>query len=376
MTRGVRAFLSSNLKTIQSGDTLMHSHRRPPRQGRRRAALPALALAIVGVTGAVLAGCSEDPQGPYVIEGQGSLEGFLFFDANTDGLFDPSAGDEPVSGVQVAVRNRGTSQNFATAASGTDGRFVLPDLPAGTHDLYMVEETVPDGVTFCQNPLPVSVYIDTRAYRDVAGRLGCVISMAEAKEFDPNAGEFVTVRGIVTSFPGQVDVGLTWIEDSSGGIQIFGSVLQGQGIEIGDRIELSGTLSQFGNQLQIASPILGTVEKAVGEVIPEPVTTAQIAAAGPDPADPLQGALLRLSAAKLTVAFGDGGQNIQNGTIDDGSGATTIRVDDGVWDRDELNSLMTVGKCYNIIGMGASFNGGGQIFPRDADEIVEVPCTS
>jgi DNA/RNA endonuclease YhcR with UshA esterase domain len=338
--------------------------------------LAALALASSISAGLVLAGCADDPAGAFEVTGEGSLEAFLFLDSNRDGYFDPSDGDEPVSGVQVAVRDRGTTQNFATATSGADGRLTVTALPPGTHDLFMVEETVPDGVSFCQNPLPVSVYIDLRAYREVVGRGGCVISIAEAKVFDPNAGEFVTVQGIVISEPGQVDAGFTWIQDSSGGIQLFGSGTAGLGLEIGDRIEISGTLSQFGNQLQIASPVVNNIEKAVGAVVPELVTTAELAAAGPIPDDPLQGALVRLEAAELTVEFGGGGQNIQNGTIDDGSGAITIRIDDGVWDRNDLNNLMTVGKCYDIIGMGASFNGGGQIFPRDASEIVEVACAS
>lgn len=352
----------------------MGSHGYTPGRRARLARGAAATLVAVLVSGVTLSACADDPEGAFEVTGEGSIEAFLFLDANRDGRFDPSDGDEPVPDVQVAVRDRGTAQNFATATSGTDGRLTVSALPPGTHDLFMVEESVPEGVSFCQNPLPVSVYIDLRAYREVIGRNGCVITMAEAKLLDPNAGEFVTVQGVITSEPGQVDAGFTWIQDSSGGIQLFGSGTAGLGLELGDRIEISGTLSQFGNQLQIASPVVNNIEKAVGAVVPLLTTTAAVAAAGPIPDDPLQGALIRLERAQLTVAFGDGGQNIQNGTIDDGSGAITIRVDDGVWDRNDLNNFMTVGQCYDIIGLGASFNGGGQIFPRDATEIVEVAC--
>jgi DNA/RNA endonuclease YhcR with UshA esterase domain len=337
---------------------------------RTRRGLRVLALAVIG-TGA--AACAEDPADPYEISGTGGVEGFLYFDSNRDGVFDPSAGDEVVSGVQVAVRNRGTTENYATATSDASGRFGVESIPPGTHDLYMVEASIPDGVDFCQNPVPVSVYIGEPAFKDVAGLNGCVIAIAEAKEFDPNAGEFITIKGIVTSAPGQVDGTFTWIQDSSGGIQVFGSSLVGQGIEIGDRIEISGTLAQFGTQLQVSSPVLNALEKGVGALAPALTTTGAISAAGPLPKDFLQGLLVKVEKAELVVAFGDG-QNIQNGTINDGSGSATIRIDDGVYDRNELNSLMTVGKCYDIIGMIGNFNGEGQVFPRDADEIVEVPC--
>jgi DNA/RNA endonuclease YhcR with UshA esterase domain len=246
-------------------------------------------------------------------------------------------------------------------------------LPPGTHDLYLVETTIPDGVDFCQNPVPVSVYIGEPAFKDVAGLNGCVISIAEAKEFDPNAEEFVTIKGIVTSSPGQVDVTYTWIQDSSGGIQLFGSGLSGQGIEIGDRIEVSGVLAQYGTQLQVSSPVLNAIEKAAGALTPALTTTNAIALAGPLPKDPLQGALVRVEKAELVVAFGDG-QNIQNGTINDGSGAATIRIDDGVYDRNDLTTLMTVGLCYDITGMVGNYSGEGQIFPRSVSDIVEVPC--
>lgn len=338
--------------------------------GVGRAWLRALAFGVFAL-GAVA--CSDDPADPFEITGTGSVEGFLYFDSNRDGVFDPSAGDEAVSGVQVAVRNRGTTQNFATGTSNASGRFSMASIPPGTHDLYMVESTIPTGVSFCQNPVPVSVYLEEPAFKDVAGLNGCVISIAEAKAKDPNAGEFVTIKGIVTSYPGQVETTYTWIQDSSGGIQLFGSALSGLGIELGDRIEISGTLDQYGTQLQVASPVLNDLEKAAGVIDPALSTTTAISTAGPLPKDPLQGRLVKVQKAELVVAFGDG-QNIQNGTINDGSGAATIRIDDGVYDRNDLNNIMSVGKCYDIVGMVGNFNGEGQIFPRDVAEILEVPC--
>ena len=110
----------------------------------------------------------------------------------------------------------------------------------------------------------------------------------------------------------------------------------------------------------------------VGELSPTLTTTTEIAASGADFTDPLQGAFIRVEAAELTAPFGTG--NIQNALIDDGSGETIIRIDDGVANRNTLNDMFSVGTCYDINGFGANFFGAGQIFPRSLADIVEVPC--
>jgi hypothetical protein len=202
-----------------------------------------------------------------------------------------------------------------------------------------------------------------------------VISIAEVEALDPTAGEFVTVKGLITSAPGEIDVLFAAIQDESGGIKIADASLNGQGIERGDRVEMSGTFGQFSNENQLSGVTVNSIEKAVGEVPVASTTTAAIAAAGPDASDPLQGILVKVVKAQMVTGFGEGGLNSQNGRIDDGTGVAEIRADDGVWDRNDLDSLMQEGKCYDIVGIPGNFSGTGQLFPRRADDIVEVPCS-
>lgn len=332
-------------------------------------------LALVGL--AVVA-CDPEPAPPFEIEGTGGVEGFVFFDADTDGSFSAVAGDYAIQGADVVIFERGTEQAFSGGTATTDatGRFVITGLPVGTHDLLVDTLSAP-GVSFCQNPAPVTVYLGEVPKYDVLGRAGCVITIAEAKEFDPAAGEYVTVNGIVTSYPGQVDGSFTWIEDESTGIQIFSSALEGRDppIEVGDRIEISGTLSEFGDQLQISGAVtLNAHELDALVPVPLATTTAEITTAGTDPRDLLQGRLVVVRGAEITEAFGSGGLNVQNARIDDGSGATILRVDDGVANRDNLPTEYPAGTCYDITGMVGSFNSEGQIFPRSPADLVEVSC--
>ncbi|MFQ5703622.1 MAG: hypothetical protein ACE5HT_06340 [Gemmatimonadales bacterium] len=336
----------------------------------------------VGLVGCLalvaMVGCDTDIDPPLKIEGMGALEGLAFFDASEDGIFDPSDGDFALDGLGIAIQERGTGQTIAGATTQSDasGRFSFTGLPAGTHDMLIDTLTVPTGVNICQNPLQVTIFLGETQFTELAGRPGCLITIAAAKELG-SGGDFVVVKGIVTSFPGQIDASRTYIEDATAGALIFSGALEGQGINIGDQIEIGANTGEFSNDFEFLNPILRSVfPGAVVDPQPRLVTTAAIAASGADFTDPIQGAFIRVEKAQLIAQFGSGSLNIQNGQIDDGSGATIIRVDDGVADRNSLTTIFTVGTCYNFQGFGANFGGGGQIFLRSTDmaDMEVVSC--
>jgi DNA/RNA endonuclease YhcR with UshA esterase domain len=347
-------------------DERTNTETRPGRGARLLTTLAGLAAVVV------VAGCDEIAP-PITVDGTGSLEGLVFFDASEDGIFDPADGDSAIGGVALAVQERGTGQTFpnGSAVSAADGRFTIDALPLGTHDMKIDTLTVPDGVSICQNPIRVSVYLNETTFERVNGRPGCLITILAAKEV--TLGEFVIVRGIVTSAPGQIEANFAYIEDATAGLFLFAPALMGQGINVGDQIEVGGTTTLFNTQFQLTGAVLREVVPDVTTPIPVLVTTAEIAASGSDPFDDLQNRFVRLEKAQLLEAFAASG-NSQNSTIDDGSGTVIIRVDDGVADRNELDNIFTAGACYDINGFAANFNGAGQIFPRSLDDIVDVPC--
>lgn len=335
--------------------------------GRAPAALLAAAL---------LAGCEPDLAAPFTVDAPGNVEALAFFDADENGAFDPAAGDRALSGIRVQFRVRGTTQVLAggSVTSDAQGRIRATGLPAGTHDLWVDPASLPAGVVLCANPLGVTVDPGVTRFVQLQTRGGCLVAIAAAKTAP--VGSVVVVRGIVTSFPGQIRGSYTYIQDGTAGIRIFDASLEGRGIQIGDRIEISGTISLFNDDFQISGVTLRDHDPNFGAIAPQATTTGAIAAAGPTPAAPLQGRLVRVSRAQMTGAFGSGGVNIRNGFFDDGSGATQVRIEAGVLGTEaQVVAAFTLGKCYDITGVVGNFRGAGQLFPRSMADVTEVPCS-
>lgn len=336
---------------------------------RRTAGLTTTALTAVLALGA----CDDDPSPPFEVTGTGSVEGFLFLDADDDGLFDPSDGDEGLAGVGVAAVVRNTDDVLGSTVSGPDGRFVVDDLPAGSHQLLFDEQTVPDGTFVCQNPVPTTVFIGETTFEDVAARNACLVTI-ETVQQEAQEGDFVIVEGIVTSFPGEFDESDGAIQDETGGIWLFDGSIEGAGLQNGDLVEVGGTVTLAIQSLQLTGVEIRSVVPGVGVPDPVEVTTGEIFAAS-DPRDPLQNRLATVRAAELLTPFDAGGN--RNANIDDGSGPTIIRVESGISDSGDaiLATLgMTVGNCYDVTGIVGAFFGDAEIFPRSVDDVVEVPC--
>jgi hypothetical protein len=344
------------------------SHVNPFRRQRLLGAL--LAAAVLGLTA-----CDTEQAPPFEVQDRGVLEGRLFLDSDGDGIFDPLAGDQPLTNVQLTVFERGTARQISGGQAVTDaqGRFRLENLPVGTHDVFVNPESLPTGVV-CQNPMPVSVYRHEAAFLRVGARLACLIRIQDAKALPQ--GEVVNVRGVVTMAPGQ---GRTqgddmYIQDASGGIKIFGAAaLVGSGLQIGDLVDINGTMGIFNNEFQLISPVINERIDNVGAPAPVAVTTARVALQGSPPTAPDLGRLVRVERAQLLGAFSGGGG--RNALINDGTGAAEIRIEPGVIGATaDINPRFTVGACYNIVGVIGSFQGTAQLKPRQLNDIQEVPC--
>jgi hypothetical protein len=358
------------------------THQRSEGHVNRKQGIRLGTMMLIALAGAAVAACDDDPAPLFEIAGTGAVEGFVFFDADRNGIFDPSAGDYVLPDARVELRERGTQQTLAggTATAGSDGRFVIANVRPGTHDLVVDTLSIPAGTRFCQNPVPVDVRISETSFRNLSGRIACIVTIAEAEQ---TRDQTVVIQGIVTSFPAETRSQYTYIQDETGGIRIFSSVLEGRGIERGDLIEVTGVVLEFSRDLQLGGTVvLGAIQKNVQQVTPLILTTGALAAAAADPASPELGVLVTLRGVMIETTFGSGGINGRNVWINDGSGRAQIRFETNTFPagstaeaQTQLNALYPVGSCYDVTGVTGLFNNDAQVFPRTLADLAPVPCT-
>lgn len=322
---------------------------------------PALALGV-----ALLAACADDPEPPFAVEGTGRVAGRLFFDADNNGLFTPLGGDTLLRNVEVELRQRGSSVVIAEMTTDASGAFAFEGVAPGTHDVFLVRDTaVLKNLVFCVNPLRASVYRDETAFVTAPAKRGCVVRINVAEAL-PLASP-VTVAGIVTARQGTYRSDNTYIQDPTGGMQVFG--LPALNLQIGDSIEVSGVLGQFGGELQIISPIVAPNRTATTAPAPLQRTTGAIAAAvaatGARAAD--IGRLLVVRRATVGT-FTSG-----NAILNDGSGAIQIRLDNNAATAIPTATFVA-GRCYDVVGILGFFNGTPQLKPRMLADVTEVSC--
>lgn len=324
-------------------------------------------LAVLAVGVALVGACADDPEPPFAVEGTGRVTGQLFFDADNNGLFTPLGGDTLLRNVAVELRERGSSVVIDEGSTDANGTFAFEGIPPGTHDLFLVEdEDVTGTLVFCVNPLRASVYRDETAFVSAAAKRGCVvrINVAEAEPL----GTSVTIAGIVTAGQGVYRSTNIYLQDPTGGIQVFG--LPALNLQLGDSIEVSGVLDQFGGEIQLEDPIVAP-NRTAGATVPAPLerATGEIAAAvtAGGVRTPDIGRLLVVRHASVgTFASG-------NASLDDGSGRIDIRLDANVAGTIPT-STFDPAKCYDVVGLLGYFNGTPQLKPRGPADVMEVSC--
>lgn len=323
---------------------------------RHFARLAASALAVVA-----LAACADDPQGPFAVTGSGTIAGRVFFDADNNGRFTPIGGDTALAGLTVQLRQRASSVIIASTTSGADGSFSFADVPAGTHDVFVVNNT--GTLSFCVNPSRASVFLGEQAFVSVTGKRGCVVTIDAAEK--QAQGSPVTVTGVVTVRQGTFRGDNTYIQDNSGGIQVFGLVTS-LNLQEGDSIEVSGTLGLFRTEIQIVSPQVAPNIKRVAPIVPKQVTAGALGAL--TPTSPDVGRLVVVRRATVGTTF-----TSNNSTITDASGSAVLRLDGAVASAIPTSTFVA-GRCYDVTGVVGIFDNAAQLKPRKLADVVEVPC--
>src|SRR5215212_4757520 len=207
-----------------------------------------------------------------------------------------------------------------------------------------------------------------------------LISIATAREdIDPSTflspddfvpdrlNQTVKIRGVVTSVNFRVGGIEYYIQDPTGGVDIFNSATS-RSLNIGDNVEVIGVVKQFNGLTEIdpgttASNILLLAPGSLPPVAPEVVTLSQLAD-GP-PGETHEGKLLRINNVTLAAPPATFAANT-NYVITDATGSATIRIDSDT----DIDGTAPPAGTFSIIGVLGQFDSvapldsGYQLFPR------------
>lgn len=318
---------------------------------------------------AALAGCSDDPEPLFEPTGTGTVTGQLFADVDNNGQYTPVGGDTLLGGVRVLLLDRGTTNVLAEATTADSGVFTFEGVPPGTHDVAFVSNAATGERVLCGRR--ASVYIGEQLFLPLGLRLGCVIRIqaAEALAADSRA----TITGIVTVAQGTFRSDNIYLQDVSGGIQVFG-VPASLGLQVGDSVEVTGDLGAFRTEIQLINPVVGAnVVRGLEPPAPREVTVEELAGISAGTAATV-GRLVTVRQVRVGPFTSGGNRNAAITAASEPDGPSTFVRLDG-------NTLTSIGTaafdpalCYDITGVVGLFDNGVQLKPRVPSDVVAVPC--
>jgi uncharacterized protein YdeI (BOF family) len=175
-------------------------------------------------------------------------------------------------------------------------------------------------------------------------------------------GAVITVKGIVTN-GAEFGPNLRYFQDNSGGLAAFSSKVST--VMPGDSIEITGTLKQYNNLLEI-DPVDNVTVINSGNTLPEPAVIEL--ASGFVEAN--EGVLVRVNGVQFVDA-GDFSASSKNYDIEKGSTTKQVRINAGT---DIAGTTIPSGNV-DIIGVMGQFSStssttGFQLLPRSLEDLV------
>ena len=187
----------------------------------------------------------------------------------------------------------------------------------------------------------------------------------------PYSGMKVTVTGVVTT--DSTDFSFYWLQDGTApwsGIQIFDQLNR---IGIGDRVRVTGTVTEFRDATEITN-VDSAIVVSRNNPLPAPVevSTGQLATGAPA-SESYEGMLVRVRNVAVTNPFADGTSNFGEFSVSDGSGS--VRVDDeSATYRGNLDSTYALGDSItSITGIHHESFANKKIEPRNNADVVRKP---
>jgi len=182
-------------------------------------------------------------------------------------------------------------------------------------------------------------------------------------------GQVVTVKGIATVATGTFSTtdNDIFIQDATGGLNIFRSGNTAPTVSVGDSLKVTGLVDQFAGLTRITSPSINIQAVGVGEPDPISVTTADISGDG----ESYEGSLVKITQCQITSGTWPGEGSDGTLTIDDGSGGCTLFIDKET----DIDGSAEPDSTFDLVGIASQYDGswpyhsGYRIMPRSTEDL-------
>lgn len=254
----------------------------------------------------------------------------------------------------------------ATEVLGTGG-FPAISFENAPETVYVTQQTTTSNGIMLES-YPVAV---TKADTSAVTALN-VVKQTDDNGILTNLNQFFTVEGVVT-----VDNGIMgtqknnfYIQDATGGINIFGSYDSGLTIKRGDRVRVTGKVIQYKGLTELEATAITRISE--GDALPVAKETTIFDLNNFAAAEPLEGSLAKVTGKVSAVS---GSPNVNVTLVDENSKATTVRVMEATGIN--VDKDLAIGKSYTVTGIvgqyttsTTSHTSGYQVFPRDTQDLA------
>jgi hypothetical protein len=258
--------------------------------------------------------------------------------------------------------------NAAEVNAGATGDFNIT-INNAPDKVYVTQKTKSDKGIMLES-VPVGI---EKAVLDVVTPIN-EVKVTDSKGILQNLNNFYTIEGVVTVDNGVLGTQKNnyYIQDVTGGINIFGNFDSKLTIQRGDILKVTGKVIVYNGLTEFEPTAI--VKVSEGNPIPAVKDITILDLNTFTVAEPLEGSLVKVSGKVSTVVATGANYNVT--LVDENNKATTLRVMGTTGIKPDTD--LVVGNSYSITGIVGQYTtnvthvNGYQVFPRDVKDITAM----
>ncbi|NHC38435.1 Ig domain-containing protein group 2 domain-containing protein [Bacillus sp. MM2020_1] len=261
------------------------------------------------------------------------------------------------------------SEVLATATAGTTGDFNININSNAPDKVFVTQQTTTaKGIMLPSAPVAIE-----KAVLDTITPLN-EVKATDSKGILTNLNGFFTVEGIVTIQNGVLGTQKNnfYIQDATGGINVFGSYDSGLTVQRGDKLRVTGKVIVYKGMTEFEPTSIKKLDEGLALPTVKDVTIPEVTTFAT--AEPLEGSIVKVTGKISAVEVTAPNYNVT--IVDENNKTTILRVMEKTGIKPDTDLM--IGKSYSITGIvgqytsNATHVSGYQVFPRDVKDISSI----